>query len=262
MKSGSAVAELRECLSQRAPTFGSWVQLPSTDVAEIVATAGFDWVVIDMEHGGIDRSVMVELIRAIQGKNSIALARLMGCDPLLARQALDAGASGVIVPHVSDPDGYAALVSACTWPPTGSRSIGFFRANDYGRSFDDYAKQEVNPIVIPMVESKAGLNNLDAVLSSARADAVLIGPYDLSASLGQPGNFSSNAYREAEQLVLATCAKHGVAAGIHDVTPTATSIADKCARGYTFIACGMDTVFLSSGATSAMSMKRIPHGGS
>jgi 2-dehydro-3-deoxyglucarate aldolase len=108
-----------------------------------------------------------------------------------------------------------------------------------------------------MVESKAGLNNLNTVLSSARADAVLIGPYDLSASLGSPGDFSSNAYREAEQFVLATCAKHGVAAGIHDVLPSAASIADKCARGYTFVACGMDTVFLSSSAAAAMEIKEI-----
>ncbi len=261
MISQSASQALKEKLRRQVPTFGGWVQLPSADVAEIVASAGFDWVVIDLEHGGIDRSVMVPLIRAIQGVGSVALARLMACDPLLARQALDGGASGVIVPHVSNPDDYAEFVNHCNWPPTGSRSIGFFRANEYGRAFNDYASEALKPIVIPMVESRAGLENLDAILSSARADAVLIGPYDLSASLGSPGDFASTAYREAEDLVLAMCEKHGVSAGIHDVVPTSSSIAEKCRRGYTFIACGMDTVFLSAGAAEVMEMKEVRHGG-
>jgi 2-keto-3-deoxy-L-rhamnonate aldolase RhmA len=252
---------LKERLRRQERTFGGWVQLPSPDAAEIVAAAGFEWVVVDLEHGGIDRSAMVPLIRAIQGRGAVALTRLMAGDALLARQALDAGASGVIVPHVSDPDQYAAFVEACTWPPAGSRSIGFFRANDYGRSFDDYASEALDPIVVPMVESRAGLDNLEAVLSAARADAVLIGPYDLSASLGAPGDFASNAYRQAEDLVLATCARYGVAAGIHDVTPTSASIADKTARGYTFIACGMDTVFLSAGAAAVLNIEEVRNAG-
>lgn len=261
MVSDTAPRALKDRLRRRERTFGGWVQLPSPDAAEIVAAAGFEWVVVDLEHGGIDRSAMVPLVRAIQGRGAVALTRLMAGDPLLARQALDAGASGVIVPHVSDPVGYAAFVEACTWPPAGSRSIGFFRANDYGRSFDEYAEQALDPIVVPMVESRTGLENLDAVLSAARADAVLIGPYDLSASLGAPGDFASTAYREAEDHVLATCGRHGVAAGIHDVTPTADSIADKTARGYTFIACGMDTVFLSAGAAAVMDIEEVRRGG-
>ena len=252
---------LKNRLHQRERTFGGWVQLPSADAAEIVAAAGFEWVVVDLEHGGIDRSVMVPLVRAIQGRGAVPLTRLMACDPLLARQALDAGSAGVIVPHVSDPQRYEAFVDAITWPPAGSRSIGFFRANDYGRAFDAYGAEALNPIVVPMVESRAGLENLDAILSSARADAVLIGPYDLSASLGAPGDFASDAYREAEDLVLRTCARHGVAAGIHDVTSTAQSIADKTARGYTFIACGMDTVFLSAGAAAVMDIEEVCNAG-
>ncbi len=252
---------LKDRLRQREQTFGGWVQLPSPDVAEIVAGAGFEWVVVDLEHGGIDRSVMVSLVRAIQAKGAVPLARLMACDPLLARQALDAGSAGVIVPHVSDPDRYARFVDECAWPPAGSRSIGFFRANDYGRTFDDYSAEALDPIIIPMVESRAGLENLDAVLSAARADAVVVGPYDLSASLGRPGDFASSAYREAEDLVLSTCIRHGVAAGIHDVTPTPASIADKSARGYTFIACGMDTVFLSAGAAAVMDIEEVRNAG-
>ena len=99
-------------------------------------------------------------------------------------------------------------------------------------------------------------------LSSAPADAVLIGPYDLSASIGKPGDFSSISYREAEEWVMKTCARHGVSVGIHDVTPTPESIEEKCQRGYTFIACGMDTVFLNAGAAAVLKIeetRNAPH---
>jgi 2-dehydro-3-deoxyglucarate aldolase len=261
MVSESAPRALKDRMRRRERTFGGWVQLPSADVAEILAAAGFAWVVIDLEHGGIDRTAMVPLVRAIQGRGAVALARLMAGDPLLARQALDAGASGVIVPHVSDPVRYAAFVEACSWPPAGSRSVAFMRANDYGRAFGDYAVDAQDPVIVPMIESRAGLANLDSILSAARADAVLIGPYDLSASLGAPGDFTSDAFREAEDVVLQTCARHGVAAGIHDVTPTPASIADRTARGYTFIACGMDTVFLSAGAAAILDIEEVRDAG-
>ncbi len=257
MVTESATQELKERLRRRACTFGGWVQLPSADVAEIIAAAGFDWVVIDLEHGGIDRTAMVSLVRAIQGRGAVALTRLMSSDSLLARQALDAGASGVIVPHVSDPGRYASFVDSCLWPPRGRRSVGFFRANDYGRNFSDYVQEAVDPIIIPMIESSEGVENLDAILSTAPANAVLIGPYDLSASLGAAGDFTNSVYVAAEDVVLETCARHGVAAGIHDVSPSPASITVKANRGYTFIACGMDTVFLSDAAATVLDIEEV-----
>lgn len=249
-------ATLRDALGSRATTFGGWLQLPSPDVAEIVAE-GFDWVVCDLEHGGLDRGTLVHLVRAIEGKGKVPLARLMTGDPLLGRQALDAGCEGLIIPHVSDAEAFAKFVGACTWPPNGSRSIGYFRANGFGQRFDDHATLAGRPIFIPMIESETGLANIEAILSTGLADAVLIGPYDLSASLGAVGNFASDDYRAAEEQVLAACTRYGVSAGVHDVTPTPSSIADKISRGYTFIACGMDTVFLAQAVATITSFEDL-----
>lgn len=249
-------ATLKTALSTRATTFGGWLQLPSPDVAEIIAE-GFDWVVCDLEHGGLDRGTLVHLVRAIEGKGKLPLARLMAGDPLLGRQALDAGCAGLIVPHVSSAEAFAAFAEVCTWPPNGTRSIGFFRGNGFGQRFHEHAELALDPIIIPMIESRAGLASLDAILGTGRADAVLIGPYDLSASLGAVGDFASAAYRDAEEQVLAACARHGVAAGVHDVTSTPSSIADKVSRGYTFIACGTDTVFLTQAVATITSFEEL-----
>ena len=258
MDTYASLKQLRAQLRTRSVTFGGWLQLPSPDVAEIVAR-GFDWVVADMEHGGIDRGDLVHLVRAIETKGKTPLARIMSANPLLGRQALDAGCWGLIVPHVNNAEAFRNFARACTWPPEGTRSIGFFRANDFGAKFDEYGENLVRPILIPMIEDAAGLESLGEILLSGHADGILIGPYDLSASLGTPGDFASAAYRRAEQHILDTCAQFGVSAGIHDVTPTPESIADKTSRGYTFIACGMDTVFLTQ-AVNHMAAIAQSHG--
>lgn len=238
-------AELIRRLRERKLTFGSWLQLGSPEVAEIMARKGFDWLVVDLEHGAIDRGRLESLVRAIEGCGLIPLARIMACDPILSRQAFDAGCVGVIIPHVENSSAFEAFVRASSWPPNGSRSIGFFRANDYGLRFDDYAVEAADPIFIPMIESVAGVENVEAIVSSGHADAVLIGPYDLSASVGTPGNFGSKVFMEAEEHVLQICSKFGVSLGIHDVDPSAQSVSQYVERGFNFVACGMDTVFLS-----------------
>ena len=251
-----ALDSLISRLQERKLTFGSWLQLPSPDVAEIVA-ANFDWVVADLEHGGLDRSSLLHVVRAIEGRGAIPLARLMAMDPLLGRQALDSGCAGLMIPHTEDAEMFRAFVASCTWPPLGSRSVGFFRANDFGQMFNAYSEQAARPIFIPMIESRAGLDALDGILMTGHADAVLIGPYDLSASLGCLGDFTCDAYVSAESLVIDACARHGVSVGVHDVTPSSSSINDNIARGYTFIACGMDTTFLSTAVSNITSIDEV-----
>ena len=253
----SSSESLRQRLRDRELTFGSWLQLGSPEVAEIMAAEGFHWLVADLEHGAIDRSTLVQLVRAIEARGLVPLARIMSCDSLQSRQAFDAGCAGVIIPHVEDPAAYAAFVDKSTWPPRGSRSIGFFRANDYGLKFDEYSREAQEPILIPMIESAAGVENMEAILGAGRADAVLIGPYDLSASLGAPGDFAAKAFRDAEDHVLRTCQRLGITAGIHDVQPTSESIAKHVARGFTFIACGMDTVYLSQAVSQIADLEEV-----
>ncbi len=101
MKEHVTLAALHARLRNRRVTYGSWLQLPSVDVAEILAD-GFDWLVVDMEHGGVNRETMVGMVRVIEAKGRLPIVRLMTGDPLLGRQALDAGCAGLIIPHVSD----------------------------------------------------------------------------------------------------------------------------------------------------------------
>jgi 2-keto-3-deoxy-L-rhamnonate aldolase RhmA len=223
------------------------LQLPSVDVAEIISNGPVHAVVVDQEHGAIGRREMADLIRVIEGCGKYPLVRLMSQDENLARQALDAGCVGLIVPHVESVDSFLEFANECTLPPVGSRSIGYFRANGYGADLDGYLGSTGRPILIPMIESQQGVSIVKELVRSVEPEAVLVGPYDLSASLGDPGNFSSSSYVEAFESVLKACQGSKTKAGIHDVSGEAASVKAQIALGFNFIGCGTDSLFLAKG---------------
>lgn len=241
------IASLRQILLNRNIVLAGWLQLPSVDVAEIIATSPVDAVVVDQEHGAIGRREMADLIRVIDGCGKYPLVRLMSQDVNLARQALDAGCVGLIVPHVESVEDFEDFAVGCTLPPEGSRSIGYFRANEYGNNLRSYLRSALRPILIPMIESQQGVSIVKELVTSVGPEAVLIGPYDLSASLGDPGNFSSTGYLKAFQSVLSACQGSQTRAGIHDVSGEAASVATQIALGFSFIGCGTDSLFLAKG---------------
>ena len=243
---------LRQRLLDNEVILAGWLQLPSPDVAEIIASSAVDVVVVDQEHGAIGRRDMADLVRVIDGCGKLPFVRLMSQDVSLARQALDAGCVGLIIPHVESTDNFIEFVSGCTLPPLGNRSIGYFRANGYGTAFDTYLAASSRPFLIPMIESQEGVSIINELVALVKPEVILIGPYDLSASLGNPGDFASVNYMNASQSVLEACRDSKTKAGIHDVTGESSSIDEQIGLGFSFIGCATDSLFLAKGIRSAI----------
>ena len=247
---------LRQKVLAREPVFGGWVQVGHGTSAEILAEAGFDWVAVDMEHTDIGIAEFAGLARAI-GDRTVALARVRENDTLAIRQVLDMGAGGVIVPLVNNAAEAAKAVAAARFPPEGVRGFAFTRANAWGDAFDEYAASANDgTLVITMVETREAIENIDAILEIEGLDGVMIGPYDLSGSYGKPGQTSAPEVVEGCKRVIDACAAAGKASGLHVVFPTPEHVRAALSDGHTFVALGLDTVFIREGARAALCAAR------
>ena len=238
---------LKQALQKNQVTIGSWLSIPSPVVAEIMAQAGFPWLVVDMEHTVIDMETMQAMILAIESNKCVPLVRLSGKDTSQVKRVLDAGAYGVIVPMVNTVEEAKMIVDSVKYPPWGKRGVGLARAQGYGMKFNDY-KEHINDhsIVICQIEHKDAVENIDAILSVKGIDGILIGPYDLSGSYGIPGVFEYHLIVEAEQRVMEAANRKGIPAGIHVVHPNAELLLTKVKKGFKFIAYGVDMLFLAT----------------
>jgi len=256
---GMTTRSVRRALIERRLTLGTWIQIGHPAVAEILAGIGFDWVAADMEHTDIDNAAFADLARGMHGRGAAPLARVRENDTLAIRQVLDLGAQGVIVPLVHTAEEAERAVAAAKYPPRGIRGYCFSRMNDWGKAFDDYAAAANDEIaVVVMIESKQGVENIDAILAVEGVDGVFIGPYDLSGSCGVPGQTSHPAVVAGCDRVVRACANAGRAAGLHVVIPTPAAVAEALDRGFTFLALGVDTVFLGTGAKDALAAAGKP----
>jgi 4-hydroxy-2-oxoheptanedioate aldolase len=206
---------LRECWSAGRPTMGAWLTLPTTVSAEAAGRTGFDYVCVDTQHGANDYQGAVAMIQAVLFGGSRAVVRVPWNEPGIIGKMLDAGAEGVIVPMVNTVSEAEAVVHACRYPPLGSRSHGPVMA---GMRRGDYAATaNARVAVIPMIETREALDNIDDVLAVEGIDAIYVGPADLSLSLGlPPGNNDDRAeFTEALEVIAGACKRAGVTAGIH-----------------------------------------------
>jgi 2-dehydro-3-deoxyglucarate aldolase len=224
------------------------MQIPNGSVAEIMGASGFDWVAVDLEHGSIDTSQLPGLFRALELGGTLPLARIAEISPTACKHALDAGAGGVIVPMIESRAQLEHMRDACRWPPAGRRGVGFSRANIFGQRFDRYREEAQSPLLIPMIESCGALDALDDILSTDGIDAVLIGPYDLSASLGCTGDFGQPRFTAAMEAIRAAAQRHQVAPGIHVVAPDIEQLRTRVSDDFRFIAYSLDAVMLASAA--------------
>jgi len=250
--------KVRKALLNREVTLGSWIQIGACPaLAEILANAGYDWLGVDCEHSDIGVEGFTALARGMHGRGAVPLARVRENDTLAIRQMLDAGALGVIVPLVNSAEEARKAVAAAKYPPLGVRGFCFSRMNDYGTNFDAYAAQANDDIaVVVMIESKRAVEDIDAILAVEGVDGVFIGPYDLSGSYGLTGQTSHPTVRSACRSVVEACARHGKAAGLHLVNPTPEAIGKTLAEGFTFIALGVDMVFLNQASRAALENAR------
>lgn len=239
------IVELRTKLAHGGYTIGTWMQIPNTSVAEIMGQAGYDWVAVDMEHGSISVHQLPDLFRALELGGTLPLVRLAQGHPKDCKQALDAGAGGVVVPMVETAEKLKAVRDACCWPPAGTRGVGFSRANLFGKNFDSYRIEAQSPLLVAMIENIRAVEQLDEILQVKGLDAILIGPYDLSASMGIVAQFNSPDFIAAIDRIRALCDAQKIPCGVHIVSPDLIELKQRLADGYRFLAYSLDSVFLN-----------------
>lgn len=244
---------LKRKLLENRLTVGSWITIGHPSVVEIMARAGFDWLAVDMEHSVIDFPAAQVLIATIQASGLVPLVRVTENQPKIIQRTMDAGAAGVIVPMVNSKDDAVRAVAAVRYPPAGQRGVGLARAQGYGLAFEEYAARvNQESVVIAQVEHVAGVTNLEEILGVEGIDGVLVGPYDLSASLGCAGRFDHPEVVEAVQRVESVCRARKRALGFHVIQPQRRLLEEKIRRGYTFLAFSLDTLFLGTACADAM----------
>ena len=243
--------KIKEQMRRGEPSIGSWMSMAHPSIAEILAMAGYDWIVIETEHTAIDVSEVLRLIIAIEQRGSVPLVRLAWNDPIQAKAVLDSGAAGVLIPMINTKADAELAVSMTKYPPLGSRGVGLARAQGYGNNFDAYVTNaNADTLLLVQIEHREAVENIEQILSVTGIDGVFIGPYDLSLSLGIPGNLNHPDILAAKQKVLSATLAHGLIAGMHFVQPqTAASDCKKAiSEGYRFIALGTDILFLGDSA--------------
>ena len=240
---------LKEKLRSRGVTLGSWITLGNTAIAEIMAKANFDWLVVDLEHSVISIEVAGELIRTIDLCGVAPLVRLTSNDPDQIKRVMDAGAHGIVVPMVNTPEEAALAVAATRYAPAGSRGVGLARAQGYGVNFNDYLQwQNDGPVVIVQIEHKDAIKRLNDILAVPGVDGFIIGPYDLSCSMGIPGQFENPDFISAMTHIRETGKQLGCPTGIHIVEPDQQRLELTIQEGYTFIAYSVDIRMLDVSA--------------
>lgn len=238
---------LKQKLANNQLTVGSWVTLPSAGVVEIMLAEKFEWLVLDMEHSSMNHETAQMLITTIQAKQRAALVRVGRNDDLIIKRVLDAGADGVIVPMVNSKADAEKAVSHVKYPPIGKRGVGLSRAQDYGYGFDEYKDWLTNSsVLICQIEHIQAVNEIEEILLTPGVDGIIIGPYDLSASMGIPGMFDKPEVQEAIARVEAACKKHNKPCGFHVIKPEYEMLKAKIDTGYSFLAFSLDFFFLGA----------------
>ena len=252
---------IKEIWARGGAVINGWCSIPSSFSAEIMAHQGFDSITIDMQHGLVEYQTAVTMLQAISTTNVIPLTRVPWNDPGRLMKALDAGSYGVICPMINTAEDAKSLVGACKYPPFGYRSFGPIRAKYYGGgnahgggNYHSFANDET--LVIPQIETREAIKNLDAILDVPGIGAIYIGPSDLSLALGkEPRKGQSDPeVIEARQYILETAKRHGIPAGIHT---NSTEVAVEMVRlGFQFVSLQSDDRFLMSRAKEEVAAVR------
>ncbi len=234
---------IRETLESGQPSIGAWLNLASPLAAEVMAAAGFPWLVVDTEHSAFDLGLIAHTFRAIEARGAIPLARAWDHDPVTLARLLDAGAWGIVIPHVSTPQQARELARAMRYPPQGTRSVGTGRcvtlAPDYRKSFNDVV------LCIPQIEDLEGIENAEAIARVEGVDIGFLGPSDLAVSMGVDAGHPAHEaalkrFREGFQRAGKPC-------GI-PLRGGADIVRQRLAEGFRFIDSGSDFRLLDSSA--------------
>ena len=233
---------------------GTMVTLPTPSTAEILADIGFDWLFVDGEHGPLETKEILAILQTV-GNRVACIVRVPAAEEVPIKKVLDLGAAGIIAPQVNTAEQAANVVRFARYAPIGARGVGLARAHGYGVRFEEYlasANEQVSVIV--QAEHAQAIENIEAIVQVEGIDAVLLGPYDLSASLGKMGQIDDPAVTDAIDHVTQTCRSAGISLGYFGVA--AGAVQPYIERGYTLIVAGVDTLFLAKAAGNLLAELR------
>lgn len=228
---------------------GTWLSLGSSNVAEVLAHAGFDWLLIDGQHSPIGPAEAFDLTRLVGGAGVSPVVRVASADGAQITHALDAGAHGVMVPMVDSSETAARVVALSTYPPGGERSIGGFRAQySFGVSRAEYLASGGEPLVIIQIEDRHAVDRIDEILAVEGLDVCFVGPQDLAASLGLPPILDSTepGYTDALARIAHSAERHNVRLGI--LTATTEGAERHIDQGFRLVAVSTDARLLGESA--------------
>jgi len=239
---------IKQRIKQGEAVNGCWLNLGSALTAEIVGSAGFDWVLIDLEHGaGNEKDVLCQL-QALESSNTAAFVRIEGGARQRVHRVLDLGAEGIMCPHIDNVEEAKSLVDGLRYPPHGSRGIArMVRASGYGKNLAEYSANANDIIVgIAQIESPEAIEHVNDIAAIDGIDVLFIGPADLSISLGIFGKFDHPLFLDAVKKTIAAAQKAGKASGILLANPD--DYITYYNLGMRVIACGADATFVAEGS--------------
>ena len=244
------IATLRDVLQDGKPLIGTLLTVASTEIAEALALLGFDWIFIDLEHGSLSIHDAQRAIQAVAGR-SFTLVRVPDGTPENIKRVLDTGCSGIIVPMVSSESYARRIVALAKYPPLGERSVGLGRAQGYGLRFTEYLPvANAQTAVVVQIEHRNAIPNVDQILAVPGIDAVFVGPYDLSNSMGLVGQVNHADVAAAIDKVRAACARTNSPMGIY--CSNADQARNEIRAGVRMVAVGTDIMHMANSARSAL----------
>lgn len=241
------IKSIRERALKRELCAGTFINLGSSLTTEMAGQAGFDWVLIDIEHGSGDHESLVTQLQAVASTPAVPIVRIANNDPPRFKRVLDVGASGVMVPYVSSAEEARQAVSSMRYPPRGIRGVAKLnRGSAFGSDFEDYFERSHELLLtVVQIETQQALDEIDEIAAIDGVDVLFIGPLDLSVNLGIPQQFDNPTFLAAREKVSKAAEKAGKAAGI--LLLNAGQLEDTVNAGFTFVALGSDGGLVAAG---------------
>jgi 2-keto-3-deoxy-L-rhamnonate aldolase RhmA len=249
----------RRLLSSKQPCFGTWISSSSFLAVDALRGMGFEWFMIDTEHAPVNPETLAAMVSLLSAGGPTPLVRVGNVDQYLIKQALDAGAHGVLVPLVNTPAQAKAAVAFAKYPPDGVRGAAAAAASQYGMELPSYLRSaNAETLVGVQIETKEALENLDAIAEVEGVDLLFVGPQDLTLSLGLLDDRKNARVREAKRAVVQACERHDKVPGTLVIDPEERKVAVEL--GFRFISLASDVRFLIDGARAYLASSRSLEG--
>jgi 2-keto-3-deoxy-L-rhamnonate aldolase RhmA len=242
---------IRQKLATGEACSGTWMALASPMAAEIIADAGFDFVVVDAEHNPFDPETLLHMLLAFRGSDTVPMIRVPWNDPIMIKQVLDMGFEGLVVPQTNTADDARQAVRACRYPPIGCRGFGPMRPGGYFRDGGEYVRSANDSIILAIqIENVSGAHEISDIVSVPGIDWILVGLYDMSASVGEWCNIEHPELWKACQKIMDAAHEGGIPAGIPLGGPD--KIQKTLDLGSKLVFIGQDCAYLQSSVDHAV----------